>query len=224
MAVITDYNSLIAAVQAVAEDDGVEFAAYVPTAIDLAEEKLFKELDLPELETPFSGTLTTNSNTVTKPTGYKLGNYFRITVAGKNSLLRKRREDYIVDYWPDPTLTDVPKYYADLNATTFVLAPTPNNNYTYTIKYSLQPLKLTVSNTTNYFVQKCQPILYMAVLVEMARFMKAWSQIAVWQQELNKLTTDWNMNMARYRREDGEVPHNPDGGPNSLVHTQNTKA
>ncbi len=224
MSVISDYNSLVAAVQNVAEDDGVEFAAYIPVAIDLAEERLFKELDLPNSEWKDIGTLTMGSPYLPKPPNYKVGSFLKITVSGSDILLKKRTEDFIIEYWPNTSITGVPKYYADTIDRTFLIAPTPSANYSYLLKFTPQPIKLTTTYTENYFTQFCVPILYAAVMVEMTKFMKAWDQAKMWEETYTNHRDSWNLNMQRVRRDDGEVPKNPDGGPNSLTHTVNTKS
>lgn len=218
MATITNYATLTQAIIDEAEDDGVEFAAFIPVAIDNAEEILFKELDLPDLEIPATGSLTINSNTLNKPNGYKLGNYLKITTSTGSKLLKKRRDDYIQDYWPNPILTGEPKYYADLSSSQFVIAPTPDSGYPYVLKYPGVPTKLSNSNQTNYFVNNCHPILFAASMIEMSRFMKAWNQVQVWQSYFNELRDAWNIEAMRNRRDDGSSPQSPDG-PNTLKHT-----
>ena len=66
MAAITNYSTLVQNIQDATETDGAEFIAYIPTAIALAEEKLFRELDLPELETVATGSLSSGTNTVSR--------------------------------------------------------------------------------------------------------------------------------------------------------------
>src|ERR1035437_749306 len=101
---IIDYVSLRDAIVATAEDDGAEFASFLDMAIDLAEEVLFKELELPDIEIKAGGFLTPANITQAKPTGYRYCNYFKIVDAqGKNLFLKKRRDDFIQDYWPNPT-------------------------------------------------------------------------------------------------------------------------
>ena len=221
MAIISNYNTLVAAIQEMSEDDSAEFLAFIPTAIDLAEELLFKELDLPDLETKATGTLTINNPVLVKPGGYEFCHYLRITASSQEVTLRKRTEDYLVDYWPNSTTTGVPKYFADSSSTEFRLAPTPDLAYNYTLKYSAQPPKLTASNQTNYFITQCKDILFNAVMAEMSRFMKAWSQVQPWEAKYVALRDDWNIQMARKRRNDPETPGNGTG-PNSLKHTVQT--
>lgn len=215
MASITTYATLVQAVIDTAEDDSTEFAAYIPTAIDLAEERLFKELELFDLETKVTGALTINSFMLDKPTGYKYANYFKVNISGSDRILEKKREDYLIDYWPNTTVADAPKYYADYSATQFRITPTPNLGYTYEIKYTKQPTKLSTTNSSNYFVEQCKDVLFFATMMEQARFMKAWSQATAWEDQYNKARDAWNINSVRQKRDDGQKPSNPQG-PNDL--------
>ncbi len=200
MAIINDYTALLAAVQNTAEDDGQEFANYMPIAVDLVEEFLFRDLELPDLEqkTPPS-TLTAGSPTLTKPAGYKFANYLKIVVDGKNIFLKRRRDDYIQDFWPDPTVTDVPRYYSDSAINTFTLAPTPVQAWNYELKFSSKPTKLSATNLTNYYTDNCEDLLYYAMMVEMAKFMKAWPQVQVWSQIYGAARDAWNVEAMRKR-------------------------
>ncbi len=221
---VTDYNSLLQAVIDTAEDNGAEFAAYIPVALDMAEEYLFRDLDLPILEGKQPGSLATGINTVTKPVGYKFANYLKIVINGANVFLKKRRDDYLQDYWPDPTQKGQPKYYSDSSSTVFLLAPTPDFGYAYELKYTAKPTKLSLTNTTNYYTANCQDILFYALMTEMTKFMKAWTQVQVWSQLYTSARDTWNVEQMRYRRDDGSTPRDPTNGPNDIKHTLPTNA
>ena len=223
--VIVDYPSLLVAVQETAEDTGSEFAAYLPIAVDLVEEFLFRDLDLPDLEAKTSyATLTSGSNVLAKPAGYKFANYFKIVVNGQNIFLKKRRDDFLQDYWPDPTQTDIPKYYSDSSSTNFLIAPTPVQPWAYEIKYSAKPTKLSSTNATNYYTANCEDLLYFAMMVEMAKFMKAWPQVQIWSTAYAQARDGWNVEAMRKRRDDGQTPNNMTNGPNDIKHTIKTNS
>lgn len=224
MADIQSYADLVNVIQNVAEDNGSEFNSYIPYAISLAEQRLNRELDLPDLEIPVTGTLTAQISTLPKPAGYRFANYFHIIANGKVTVLKKRREDYLNDYWPNPSLTAAPKYYADQSVTAFQFAPIPDVSYQYRIKYTAEPNRLGVSTQTNYFTQRCVDILYAASMVEMTIFMKAWQQIPVWEQAYKELKDGWNLTMARSRKDDGETQHNPSNPLNTVENTPKTGA
>lgn len=220
MTAITTYDTLIANVKAEAEDDGVEFAEFIPTAIDLAENKIIKTCDFPELESKYEGEMTKGYTSIAKPSDYTHTHYLALTKTdGTRTLLKRKTDDYILDYWPNSTEEGVPKYYADENETSFVVAPTPSANYAYSLKYTQAPEKLSTLNQTNYFTERCVEMLFYATMVEMSKFMKSWSQVEAWKVDFNDARDLWNLEAARQRRDDGSNPHNPEGGQNTLAHT-----
>ena len=225
MAVITNYTTLVFAVQEVAEDDSSEFLAYIPTAIDLTEKRMFKDLDLPELEEAATGNLVSGVNTLTKPTNTEHVQTFTITTNSKKIQLRKKTESFLDDYWPISSNTSVPKYYADKDKTTFLIAPTPDSNYSYNVRYSKQPTGISSSNLTNYFTDNCSDLLFYGTMVEMSKFMKDWEQVNFWSNEYSLRQDTWNVQMMRYRRDGEFVPNSPEGvGYNSLKHTIQTNS
>lgn len=224
MATITNYSTLVQAVIEVTEDDSTELANYIPTAIALAEDLMFKDLDLPDLEIKANSSLVTGTDTITKPTGYEFANYIYITVGTSKKFLKKRQENYLMGYWPDSSVTDVPKYYSDASSTHFKLAPTPDSTYAYEIKYTAKPTKLSTSNETSYYTDSCSDILYYATLINIALFMKAFDQAKLWAEAYTTLKDIWNKNEPRTRRDTGSNPNNPDSSLNSLKHTINTNA
>lgn len=220
MAKITNYTTLVQAIKDVAEDDSNEFDSYIPTAIALAEERLLKELDLPELETQETGTLTASVAFVLKPeTRHVVRHFFVTDSTGRRKQVGKRTIDYCYDYWPNITNTDFPKYYADYSDAQYYVCPTPDDNYAYEMRYISIPTPLSSSNSTNYFVtQQCVNALYAAAMVEMSIFMKSWNTLPAWKDKYNEAAAGWNYHAQRQRRDGSIIPTNPEGGLNSLKH------
>jgi hypothetical protein len=219
MPAITSYDTLIQAIKDKAEDDGVEFASYVPVAILNAEDRLFRDLDLPELQEDVNGTLTNGVYLLSKPSGYRFAEHLVVFRGTERRVLKKKKESFIQDYWSQPdNLKGTPKYYCDKNLSQFLIAPTPADDYTYVLKFSKEPQKLSTTNSTNYYIEKCQDILFAACMWEMSQFMKAWDQLPVYQQDYTALKDAWNIEAMRYRRDGETVPMSPSGG-NTIKHT-----
>jgi hypothetical protein len=217
MTLITDYNTLIAAVQEVSENDGAEFLAYIPTAIALSEDLLYKELDLEDLDVKVTGTLTAANPMISKPSAFKAAKYMKITVNSNDILLKKRQEDFIIDYWPNSSQVDVPKYYTDASATQIRVAPTPDASYAYEIKHCAKPTKLSSTNPTNYFVTSCTDVLFCATMLQMCIFTKSTEQINIWTQMYTVARDTWNRSNKRTRRDNGSVPLNITNAPNNAT-------
>lgn len=224
MAVITNYSTLVENIQGILENDDTEFVAYIPAAISLAEDRIIRENDFIELEFKQTGTIGADIETVNKPSGVNAVNYFFITVAGKKRFLKRRTDSFLIDYWPDSTIKEVPKYYTDDSETQYKVAPTPDATYSYEIKFSRAPGKLSITNSTNYFISNCPDLLFKACLVEMVKFMKAWTQIQIFEGDYQTARESWNLEQARKRRDNNSVPMNPEGSQNTLKHTINTNS
>lgn len=91
MAVITSYNTLVENIQAILENDDTEFVSYIPTAISLAEERIIRENDFPDLEFKQTGTIAVGVDSLTKPSGVNEVNYFLLllVVLTENNLKEK---------------------------------------------------------------------------------------------------------------------------------------
>jgi hypothetical protein len=68
----TNFDGLVSAVRALAEDDSQEFLDYIPTAIYMAEERLMKELDTEGLLAQTTVTAVSGSALLSKPEGYRI--------------------------------------------------------------------------------------------------------------------------------------------------------
>ena len=77
------------------------------------------------------------------------------------------------DYTPNPATTGTPKYYADWDNDTFLLAPTPDSNYTMELHYFYRPTSITASGDgTSYLGDNAELALLYGSLVEAYTFMK----------------------------------------------------
>lgn len=229
---IDSYDALVQAIVQVAEDDGDEFAAFIPTAIQFAEERLYKELDLPDLEETLTTTCNQGSQSVPLPNSTDLLEFIQVkdNTLGRTRILQKRSSDYLEDYWPNTATQDLPKYWAWLSKGPFFdtngnktptaplikLTPIPDSNLTILYRGYVKPPLLAVTNQKNYFTEKCSHILYAAAMSEMAKFMKAWSQVDVWETDYNTKASAWNINMARFRGDGQQANQNPVPADNTL--------
>jgi hypothetical protein len=221
MALISDYNTLVQALIDTTEDDGSEFAAYIPTAVALAEDRLIRDIDWPELDSDTTGFITTTSSGPLLPTDWEYIKFVQIKVGQQRKLLRRKSDDFLIDYWPDETQQDEPKYYS-LNADTgrLKVAPNPDQTYEYLIRSVNKPPRLSTTNQTNIFMDKAPEVLFNACMCECARFLKMWQQVQIWEQIYQERAMGWMKQTQRQRRDDGDTPQNPEGGQNTALHTE----
>lgn len=212
----TNYNELITAITTLCEDSSTEFAAYLPTAIGLAEDRLFRELDF-DFSSTVNLSTTISTNTLVKPSGHRITHNLYVTNGSVKQRLIKKTEDYIYDYWPNSSLTDVPKYYADKDDLTWVLAPTPNATYTITAEIIMKPTALSGTNLTNTILKYFPDVLLNASMSAMAEWMKDPELQSIYEQKLQSVLLSANNEGRRYRQDDNTKTNNPEVGRNTLT-------
>ena len=80
--------------------------------------------------------------------------------------------NFLQEYWPDPTQTAAPKYYAQFDIDNFILAPTPDASYNVEIHYFYRPNSITGSAQTSWLGDNAPDALLYGCLVEAYTFMK----------------------------------------------------
>ena len=89
---------------------------------------------------------------------------------GDRSFMEKRDTSFITEY-NGSGATGLPKYYANWDEDTIVVAPTPNQAYVVQLNYIITPPSFTSSNTT-YLSEYQQGMLLDGVLTEAFAFLK----------------------------------------------------
>jgi hypothetical protein len=154
----------------------------IPSFIMLAEQVLAAELKfLGNLNTQTS-TMVLNSSTIAKPARWRKTVSMNITVAGVRYPILLRKYEFLRNYWPDNTQTDVPKYYADYDYDHWLVSPTPDQAYPFQVLFyeRLQPLDST--NQTNWITQNAPNAMLFGTLLQAMPFLKN-DQRQIFQQK-----------------------------------------
>lgn len=183
MATNFSYTTLVAAIQAVTEEQGAEFLAYIPTAIQMAEDRILRDLDLEYFDVITASAFTASSPLVTKPTGATATRTLHYTDANGNfALLEPRSWEYVKDYWPkESTTTASPKYFAEYSSTQWYIAGTPSGTNVVTSRCIISPAGLTSGNPNTWLSNYMGDLLLQACLTESEAFLKADNRIVVWK-------------------------------------------
>lgn len=223
MAIVRNFTTLVSAVVDYFEDDSTELKAYIPTAIDLAEQRLTREIDTTGLIANTNVSAASGNRIVSKPSGYRFGYNLRVsTSTGEFVTLRKTTLSYIEDYWPWANAsTGNPKFYADYSPTQFIIGPTPKANYDYPLSYAAKPVGISATSSTNYFTDYMPDGLYYGTLIEMAKFARQNSMLQSLEQSYQNCVQTVINEGRRERRDEGQEPSSPQDNRNSLMKGQN---
>lgn len=176
------YSQLLTLVPQYAERTDTAFADQVPTFISLAENRIATELKQQGFQAVVTGNLPTTAS-MAKPSYWKNTISFYYTDAtGERHPLLLRPLEYVRNYWPNESLQDTPKFYADYNATHFLLGPTPSAALAFELVYYARLQPLSASNDTNWMTINAPQALLAAIMVEACRYIKNPARQTTWEE------------------------------------------
>jgi hypothetical protein len=198
--------TLTTAIQDYTDNSETTFVNNIPNFVKAAEEKILKSVDLDYFRKNVTSALTSSDEFLTVPTDYLASFSLQITTSGSESFLLQKDVNFLREYTPASTTTGLPKYYARFDEDNFILAPTPNSNYTIQLNYFYRPASLTAgsdSGTTWVSTNAPFALLY-GTLIEAYTFMKGEPDVI---QNYNGLFTQYLERV----KDLGEARENTDG-------------
>ena len=167
------FTTLKSAIQDYTQNTETTFTNNLSRFIINAEERILKEVELDDFRKNVTGSATQSSKYLTKPTDFLAPFSLSVVNSSENEFLLYKHVSFIQDYNPNPSTTGAPKYYGDWDEDTFVLAPTPDANYTMELHYFYRPQSITASDDgTSWLGTNAELPLMYASLVEAYTFMK----------------------------------------------------
>ena len=167
-------TTLTASVQEWTQNDESTFVAEIPFFIQNAEERIFKVVDLEYFRKNATGVMTSGNKFLQKPSDW-LANFYLsfVNSSSENVFLLQKDVNYLQEFHPNPSSTGTPRFYASFDVNNFILAPTPNSNFTVEVHYYYRPASLTTDDSGSTWISTNAPdaLLY-ATLIEAYTFMK----------------------------------------------------
>ena len=189
MAVSMTYNSLYNDISSYLERTDTATLDKIPTFIMLAEQVLASEIK-------FLGNLTVNESTmvqgnpiITKPARWRKTVSMNVTVAGERKPVFLRTYEYMRQFWPDDSQEDVPQYYGDYDYQHWLIAPTPDDAYTFEVMYYEEVQPLDATNQQNWFTQYAPQAMLYGSLLQAMPFLKNDERLPLWQAQYDKIVT-----------------------------------
>lgn len=178
---VLTYNSLTSTVLQYLERQDQSVVDAIPTFITLAEFGIAEQIKtLGQLQVVES-TMTADNPVLAKPARWRKTVSMNVLVDGKKQPVLLRKYEYLKNYWPDDTQTDVPLYYADTDWEHWYLAPTPAQAYSFEVLYYERIAPLSSSNQTNWLTQNAPNAMLFGTLLQTAPFLKNDARLQLWQ-------------------------------------------
>jgi hypothetical protein len=179
---VLTYDSLTSSVLQYLERQDAAVVNAIPTFITLAEFEIAQEIKtLGQLQL-VEATLLAGNPVLDKPARWRKTVSMNVTVNGKKQPIFLRKYEYLKNYWPDSTQTDVPKYYADTDWEHWYLAPTPDDDYSFEVLYYERISPLSSTNQTHWLTQNAPNAMLFGTLLQAMPFLKN-DQRQIFQQK-----------------------------------------
>ena len=167
-----NYTELTQAVKDYTENDETTFVSQIPTFVRQAEERINRSVLIPDLRRNVTGTTTSSNRFVNTPSDFlAVFSFAVVDSSSKYQFLLPKDVNFLRAAYPQTTTTGTPVYYAIFNDESFIVAPTPNANYTVQLHYYYDPPSI-VSSTTSWLGDNAETALLYGTLLEAYSFMK----------------------------------------------------
>jgi len=152
------------------------------TFVQQAEERIYNTVQLPDLRRNMSGIVQQNNPYLEAPTDFLAAFSLAIVDSvGTYTYLLNKDVNFLREMYPSPTTTGTPRYYAIFGGRSdlakylsFMVAPTPNIDYTVELHYFYYPESI-VTASTSWLGDNFSSALLYGALVEAYTYMKGGS-------------------------------------------------
>ena len=168
------YDTLKTAIQDYTENTETTFVNNLSNFITIAEERIFKNVQLSFFRKHASASFT-SSQFLACPSDFLSPFSLSFTNASSEKVFLDFKDvNFVQEFNPNPATTGLPRYYAQFDVDNFIVAPTPSSTFAVELHYYYRPSSLTAgadSGSTWLSTNAPNALLY-GSLLEAYTFMK----------------------------------------------------
>jgi hypothetical protein len=183
VAAVMTYDTLVENIQSYLERTDTATLDKIPLFIMLAEQVIASEIKFLGNLTVVEANMTASNPIINKPVRWHKTVSMNVTIDGVKQPVLLRKYEYLREYWPNQSQTDVPKFYCDYDYENWLVAPTPTSNYDFEVLYYERVQPLDSSNQTNWFTQYAPQALLYGCLLQAMPFLKNDERTPIWQAQ-----------------------------------------
>ena len=180
---VMTYDSLVENIQSYLERTDTATLDKIPLFIMLAEQVIASEIKFLGNLTVNQSTMVAGTSVISKPVRWHKTVSMNVVVASKRQPVLLRKYEYLREYWPNDALLGTPEFYADYNYTNWLVAPTPDTNYSFEVLYYERVQPLDSTNQTNWFTTYAPQALLYGSLLQAMPFLKNDERMPMWKAE-----------------------------------------
>ncbi len=181
-----NYSELVSNVRDYAEvGSEVLTDSLINTFLVNVENKIQRELDLDAFRKFQFSSFTIGSPFITVPDdfAFERGVQIKDQITNDRTWLDQRDTTFIDEYNVDRSDTGTPKYYANWDDNTFIVAPTPDAAYEIELWYNKTPDRLSSTNTTTWLSTNAPEVLIYGTVVEAFSYLKNPPYVQLYDQK-----------------------------------------
>jgi hypothetical protein len=187
-----NYSQLTTAIQDYCENTFTN--TQLATFVQNAEERIYNSVQLPALRKNSTGTTTDGNQYISAPDDFlAVFSFAVIDGNGNYEYLLNKDVNFIRQAYPNPSDTGLPQYYAlfgpqsnNLTELSFILGPTPDDDYTVELHYFYYPESIVTANTS-WLGDNFETALLYGSILEAYTFMKGEADMmAVYKQRYDE--------------------------------------
>ena len=178
------YDSLVTTVLEYLERTDQATIDRIPTFITLCEFEIAQQIKTLGQQQVVESTMQAANPVIPKPARWRKTVSFNLLnpVSGQRQPVLLRKYEYMRNYWPDPTSTDLPLYYGDYDYEHWLVAPTPDYAYDFEVLYYERIAPLSSENQTNWLTQNAPNAMLYGTLLQAMPYLKN-DQRQIFQQK-----------------------------------------
>jgi hypothetical protein len=176
-----NYTELVASITSYVEN---EFeTSDIDTFIRQAEQRIYNSVQFPAIRKNVTGSMSAGVKYLTAPTDW-LATFSMAVIdsSGDYHYLLDKDVNFIREAYPSPTDQGVPEYYALFDQDTFILGPTPDDNYDVELHYYYYPASI-VDVSTTWLGDNFDSALLYGSLLEAYTYMKGEADVIAGYQK-----------------------------------------
>lgn len=141
------FDELTDAIQQYLDNTEATFVANIPLFVRLAEERIYRSVQLQAIQSNATSTVTSGSPYLTVPAGFLSPLEFTVTSSSEQFFLYPKDVSFIRAAYPASSTQGRPRYYALFDADTIIMGPTPDQSYACELHYIKQPESITEASS-----------------------------------------------------------------------------
>jgi hypothetical protein len=166
-----NYSQLVSEIESFVENKFE--VADINTFITQAEQRIYNQIQLPALRKNVTGNTTSGNKYLTCPSDWLATFSLAVIdpVTGEYDYLLNKDVNFIREAFPYPAVEGKPTHYAQFDQDTFILGPTPDDDYDMELHYFYYPASI-VDAGTSWLGDNFDTALLYGCLLEAYTFMK----------------------------------------------------